>query len=437
MSVHKIIAIFVALFIALPARAVSIINDTETEKLLTELITPLANAADIPNGRLRVHIVGDDDFNAFVMGGDDVYVYTGLLKQIKSPAALQAVVAHELGHTLGGHMAQMSARMEAEMKRALMIQALGIGLMVAGGNPSLGAGVLAGAGGVAQQSLLAFSRDEERIADNMGVDLMARAGLDPNALVVVFEQMRDMSDAFEARVNPTRVNHPLTSERLKNAREKIAKTKIKKQNKNTIAKQNADYELVRAKLIGYLDTSARVLTAYPYSDKSDAAIYARAIANMRGGNLDAARAGTRTLISHKPDNPYFYELLGDIEFQFGHYDDSVAAYEKSLKILPNAPQIQTALALVLNERNKPGDKARAAELTRTAILAEPTPLAYWVLAQTFDDGDGRADWAMAEYYSMNNDEKNAKSYAKRARKKLKSDTPEYIKSGDILDKKWK
>ena len=437
MSVRKIIAIFVALFVALPARAVSIINDTETEKLLTELITPLAAAANIPDGRLRVHIVGDDDFNAFVMGGEDVYIYTGLLKQIKSPAALQAVVAHELGHTLGGHMAQMSARMESEMKRAMMIQALGIGLMVAGGNPSLGAGVLAGAGGVAQQSMLAFSRDEERIADDMGVDIMARAGLDPNAFTVVFEQMRDMSDAFESRVNPTRVNHPLTAERLKNVREKIENVKIKKQDKKTIAKQNANYELVRAKLIGYLETSARVLTLYPYSDKSDAAVYARAIANMRGGNLDAARTGARTLIANNPKSPYFYELLGDIEFQFGHYDDSVAAYEKSLEILPDAPQIQTALAVVLAERNKPGDRARAAELTRTAILTEPTPLAYWVLAKTFDDGDGRADWAMAEYYAMNNDAKNAKSYAKRAQKKLKKDTPEYIKSGDILNKKWK
>ena len=436
MSVRKIIAIFIALFIALPARAVSIINDTETEKLITELISPLASAANIPDGRLRVHIVNDNDFNAFVMGGDDVYVYTGLLEQIKSPAALQAVIAHELGHTLGGHMAQMSARMDAEMKRAMMIQALGIGLMVAGGNPSLGAGVLAGAGGVAQQSMLAFSRDEERIADDMGVDIMASAGLNPNAFIDVFEQMRDMSDAFESRVNPTRVNHPLTAERLKNVREKIAKTKFKKQDKKTTARQSAEYELVRAKLIGYLDTSARVLTAYPYSDKSDAAIYARAIANMRGGNLDAARTGAQTLISRNPNNPYFYELLGDIEFQFGHYDDGVTAYEKSLKIIPDAPQIQTALALVLNERNKPNDKERAAELTRTAILTEPSPLAYWVLAQTFDDGDGRADWAMAEYYSMNNNEKNAKSYAKRARKKLKSDTPEYIKSGDILDKKW-
>ena len=434
MSVRKIIAIFIALIIAMPVRAASIINDTETEKLIYELISPLANAANIPDGRLRIHIVSDDDFNAFVMGGDDVYIYTGLLKQIKSPAALQAVVAHELGHTLGGHMAQMSARMEAEMKRAMMIQALGIGLMVAGGNPSMGAGVLAGASGVAQQSMLAFSRDEERIADDMGVDLMTRAGLDPNAFIVVFEQMREMSDAMESRVNPNRINHPLTSERLKNVREKIEKTKIEKQDKKTIARQEQEFELVRAKLIGYLDTSARVLVTYPYSDKTDAAIYARAIANMRGGNLDTARIGTQTLISHKPDNPYFYELLGDIDFQFGHYDDSVTAYEKALELSPNASQIQTALALVLNERNKPDDKARAAELARTAILVEPTPLAYWVLAQTFEDGDGRADWAMAEYYSLNGDDKNAKTYAKRARKKLKSNTPEYIKSGDILKK---
>jgi predicted Zn-dependent protease len=246
-----------------------------------------------------------------------------------------------------------------------------------------------------------------------------------------------MSAAFESRVNPNRVNHPLTAERLKNAREKIANTKIKKQDKKQIAKQNAEYELVRAKLIGYLETSARVLTMYPYADKNDAAIYARAIANMRGGNLDAARVGVQTLITRNPKSPYFYELLGDIEFQFGHYDDSIVAYEKSLELLPDAPQIQTALALVLTERNKPNDKSRAAELARTAILVEPTPLAYWVLAKTFDADDGRADWAMAEYYAMNNNESNATKYAKRARKKLKRDTPEYIKSGDILNKKWK
>ena len=322
--------------------------------------------------------------------------------------------------------------MSAEMQRAMLIQALGIGLMVAGGNPSLGAGVLAGSSGVAQQSMLAFTRDEERIADNMGLDLMVRAGQNPNGFIQVFEQMREISGAAESRVNPTRVNHPLTTERLKNVRDRIAKLDYNAP--ATDPARDAKFRLIQAKLVGYLDTATRVRELYPYSDKSDAAIYARAIASMQAGNLDAARVSTQTLISRHADNPYFYELLGDIEYQFGHYDDSVTAYSRSLELAGNAPQIQTALALVLTERKKSGDAARAIELCKRALLVAPAPLTYWVLARAYGDDDGRGDWARAEYYSMIGNTQNAKKYAKIARQKLKSDAPEYIKSGDILNK---
>lgn len=370
------------------------------------------------------------------MGGEDVFIYTGLLTQIKSPAALQAVVAHELGHTIGGHMAQMSARMSAEFKRAMLIQALGVGLMVAGGNPSLGAGVLAGSSGVAQQSMMAFSRDEERIADSMGLDLMVRAGQNPHGFVEVFEQMNQMSHPMESKINPNRVNHPLTAERLKNVREQVSKVEHKYTPDKKLESQRAEqYELVRAKLIGYLDTPDRVRTLYPSSDKSDAALYARAIARMQAGNLDASRTGVQTLISRQPENPYFYELLGDIEYQFGHYDDSVDAYERSLALANNAPQIQTALALVLTERDKPGDDTRAIELAKRALLSQTSPLAYLVLARAYGDDDGRAAWARAEFYNMAGDMKNARKYAKKAQRRLPKTAPEYIKSGDILNQK--
>ncbi|MBQ8293893.1 MAG: M48 family metalloprotease [Alphaproteobacteria bacterium] len=416
------------------AHGASFVNDTETENLLTELVAPIARAADVPDNRFKIHIINDDDFNAFVMGGEDIYIYTGLLTQIRTPDAFQAVIAHEMGHTLGGHMAQMSARMDAELRRTMLIQALGVGLMVAGGNPSLGAGVLAGSSGVAQQSMLAFSRDEERIADNLGVDLMVRAGLNPNGFITVFEQMRDLTGAAESRVNPNRVNHPLTTERLNNVRARIA---------NIAPDYVADaaqgerwtraYELVRAKLVGYLDTPSRVRELYPYSDKSDPALYARAIANMRGGNLDGALVGIRTLIARNPKNPYFYELLGDIEYQFGHYDDSISAYEKSLSLSDEAPQIQTALALVLTERKRPDDIYRAIELCKRALLHAPAPFTYWVLSRAYGDMDpGRADWAMAEFYAAQGDTTRAKQYATRAQKKLKKSTPEYIKTTDIL-----
>ncbi|MFQ6739146.1 MAG: M48 family metalloprotease [Alphaproteobacteria bacterium] len=426
---RKILYVLMVL-IPMTVNARSVITDTETEMLINEIIEPVAKAADITH--LRVHIIDDNDFNAFVSGGEDVYIYTGLLKQIKSANALQAVVAHELGHTIGGHMAQMSAQMDAELMRTMIIQALGVGLMVAGGNPSLGAGVLAGGTGIANQSLMAFSRDEERIADTMAIDLLVRANQNPNGLIDVFEQMQEMTSAMESKINPNWVNHPLTMERLKNAREKISGLKYT-YDASKYKKWQKRYELVRAKLIGYLDPLDRVGVLFPDSDKSDAAIYARAIANMRGGNLESARIGTLTLISRDKTNPYFYELLGDIEYQFGHYDDSINAYEKSLEYISDAPQIQTALALVFSERRKSGDTDRAIELAKTALLSEPAPLTYWVLARSYGD-DGRAYWAMAEFYQMNGNEKQAREYAKRAQKSLPKSSPEYIKSGDILNK---
>ena len=430
---HKLLVFLLFLFIAMPAHAVSIINDTETEQVISELIAPLATAANIPDGRLRVHIVNSNDFNAFVMGGEDVYVYTGLLTQIRTPDALQAVVAHELGHTLGGHMTQMAGRMSAEMTRTMLIQALGIGLMAAGGDPSLGAGVLAGSSGVAQQSMLAFTRDEERIADDMGVNLMIRAGLDVNGFVDVFNQMAEMTSVLESRINPNRINHPLTMERLANVREKMKNMDSGYTPHNApTTDMRARYELVRAKLVGYLDSIGNVMTMYPNSDTTDSALYARAIARMQTGDLDTAITGTKTLISRNPDNPYFYELLGDLEYQLGHYDASVDAYEKSLTLTARAPQIETALALVLTERAQDGDCERAIELCKRSLLTAPMPMTYWVLARAYGDDDGRSDWARAEYYHMMGRGELAKKYARRAQKKLPDDSPEYIKSGDLL-----
>ncbi|MCL1902752.1 MAG: hypothetical protein FWG18_03970, partial [Alphaproteobacteria bacterium] len=179
---------------------------------------------------------------------------------------------------------------------------------------------------------------------------------------------------------------------------------------------------------------------YPSSDKSDGAIYARAIASMRGGNFAAAKTGTLTLISRNAKNPFYYELLGDIEYQYGHYDDSVDAYEKSLELLRGMPnisnisQIQTALALVLSERARPDDLNKSVEMAKRANLTQPSPLAYWVLsrAEGKRGNAGISDWAMAEHYMMIKKRDKAREFATRAQKKLSKESPEYIKSGDIL-----
>ena len=114
--------------------------------------------------------------------------------------------------------------------------------MVAGGNPSLGAGVLAGSSGVAQQSMLAFTRDEERIADSMGLNLMVSARQNPNGFIDVFEQMQDLTGVMESKINPNRINHPLTTERLNNMKTQIAQQKLTYDLSNNVATKKSDAE---------------------------------------------------------------------------------------------------------------------------------------------------------------------------------------------------
>ena len=412
----KIAAVVFALFLPCAAFPVAEIRDTEIEAAITRALAPVVAAAKISP---KIHIVGDNSFNAFTAGGSDIFINTGLVANIGDWAELQAVVAHEIGHAALGHMAQMAAKIQAETARALVMQALGIGLIAL--NPQAAIGVMAGAGGLATQSMLAFSRDEERAADDYAAKLLVKADVNPAALLGVFQKMQSLNS--QSRVNPNNINHPMTEERIKNIRLQI-------ESNTEYRTPNTDLALVQAKLIGYLEPS-RVAALYPAADKSDPALYARAIMRMRAGDLAAAKVGTNTLVSRNPNGAYFHELLGDINFQAGDYDAAAAAYEKSLATVGGpASQIETALALVLAERNKQGDRARAAELARRALLAEKTPLAFWVMARA--DAD-KADYYLAEYYQMTGARDKAKASARAAVKKLAPATPEYIKANDMME----
>ena len=75
-KMKKFFAFFMTIFFAFNADATTLINDTEIERGIANIIAPVANAAKVPNGRLKIYIVNDDDFNAFVRGGEDIFVYT-------------------------------------------------------------------------------------------------------------------------------------------------------------------------------------------------------------------------------------------------------------------------------------------------------------------------------------------------------------------------
>ena len=408
-----------SLFIT-PLAAMTEIRDTEIENVLGDYMRPIAEAAEIKTEHVRVRLIADRAFNAFVMGGGDVFLFTGLIKAVDNPAEIQAIFAHELGHTDLGHMITMRMKQRNETTRTLIMQALGVGLMAA--NPQAGMGIMMGGAGMGHQGMLAFSREEERAADEYAVRLMREADIPISALLTVFEKMQNAYR--ERRINPNAITHPLTEERIRNIRLHID------EDDDRVAEPCVRLTMVQAKLIGYLDPPERILILFPESNTGDPAMYARTIKHMRLGNTDTARIGVNELIRRHPRNPYFRELLGDIEFRAGNFDASIAAYEAALARIDSAPQMELAMAFVLANRDAEGDRQRAARMALSSMLSERRPMAWLVLARARPE---KHDYYMAEFHLMRRDNRRATEFAQRALRTLPAGSPEAIKAQDIID----
>ena len=415
---------FLILFFIKNSFAITIINDTEIESFLYQIIKPLEKSAEISN--LKINILEDPSFNAFVTAGNEVFINSGLIMNVPDIPSLQAVISHEIGHYIGGHLIILQDKLKKEIYKSVIFQSLGLGLILSG-SEALGSGIIAGSTSIAKQGVLSFSRDEERLADDLGVNIMQKANLNPEGFITVFSAMQKQSFVIESKISPVNINHPLTSERIKNIKDKIAsfpKQKYKSFDSNKLA-------LVKAKLAGYLLDKKSVNILYPKSKNNTPAIYANAILNLQNGDLKAAKSKAKILIDRDNSNPYFYEILGEIEFKAGNNKEAIKAYKKSIDILKgNAPQILAQLALVLENS---GENEEAIRICKKSLLMKPSPLVYLTLAKLYKEGPD-FELSMAYYYNLLNDDEKTKFFAKKALKGFSKNSPQYIKTKDLLNK---
>lgn len=409
------------------------IRDTEIERVIDRLVRPIEAAADLSAGRLRVHIVSGNDINAFVVSGEDIFLHAGTIIHMENPNAVQAIIAHELGHVVGGHYANMAVKMENDMAATIIMQTLGIAAIAM--NPEAGMGILGGLSGVAQQNFLSFSRDEERLADATALKLLKDAGLPVDGMVEMMQVLQSKSAPREARMNTNNTSHPATTERLMNVRGWIDKNGAG----DAPAPAEdlvAEYQFARAKLAGYLLPARVVSDSWPLTLGAPAK-YARTIAAFRADKLKDAVKAADELVQLDDENPWFLELRGDINSRRGDYAASIADYGKALDLLDAAsPQISGALALALVENGDADDAVRQAKRAIFSGGDTTNPFLYFVLARAYSgqNQEGLSDWAMAEYHWRAGKKSDAVQFAKRARAALDKDSAEYKKVQDILNR---
>jgi len=132
----------------------------------------------------EVELFEDKTANAFALPGGKIGVHTGLLEVATTPGQLAAVLGHEVGHVLDRHS---NARVS---RSAIAETGMSVGSILLGANTPAKQSLMGALGvGVQYGYLMPYGRDQESDADQIGLDLMARAGFDPNEAVRLWENM--------------------------------------------------------------------------------------------------------------------------------------------------------------------------------------------------------------------------------------------------------
>jgi predicted Zn-dependent protease len=428
-----------------PARAqngsnagIPMIRDAEIEQLLRDYAAPILKVAGLSNQNIQVVIIGDKQFNAFVMDAHHIFVNAGALMETTAPNQIIGVFAHETGHIVGGHLSKMRQEMANAQTAAIIAMLLGIGAVAAGARSNnadmanVGSAIISGPQSYIMHSLLSYQRGQEEAADRSGVRFLTMTGQSAKGMYDTFKRFADETMFSARNIDPYVQNHPMPQERM-DALAELVKTQY--WDKKDPPELQFRHDMMRAKLFGFIEKPDVVLRHYPPTDTSMPARYARAISAYRFGDLHAAIAQIDALIAAAPSNPYFYELKGQALLEGGHPAEAIAPLRRAVQLAPNPALVQITLgqALIATNDNKVADEA--IKLLRSALAKEPESSdAYLQLAMAYgrkhDLAD--ADLASAQAAFARGDNKTARELAARAKERFPIGSPGWVRADDIV-----
>ena len=432
---RRLCAVFVALaaLAATPAASLGLIRDAEIEALLADYTNPLLEAAGLDPQVVGLRIVDDPALNAFVAGGRNIYLHTGLILEAEQPNMVVGVIAHEIGHITGGHLARTSQAIGGLQRPALVATILGLGSLLAGA-PDLGMAVLTGSQHVLQRSFFTYSRAQEASADVIALELLEATGQSPDGLIVLMDDMADQEILSETHQDPYARSHPMSRDRA-NAYVKGAEKSAYRHVEDTPERQFR-HAMVRAKIHGFKDDPATTLRRYP--DDTPPAQYARAIAYHRRGETARSVGLIDGLLERYPDNPWLYELKGQVLYESGRAAEARTPYLQAVSMRPNTALLLIGLATCRLGIGTEEAATRALRDLQAARRLEPDDTTtYFQLAKAYGQLNdiGRAEGALAEFYALQGGgeaQSNATRHALRALEKLPAGSPEHIRAGDIV-----
>jgi predicted Zn-dependent protease len=432
-ALKQVIAFLMAsLLVCSQAFAVPLIRDAEIEHTLRVYADPIFKAAGVNGQVVKLFIVQDPSLNAYVAGGANMFIHSGLIMATETPDVLIGVMAHETGHIAGGHLARGAEQMKNAQLGTVLTFVLGAAAAAASKKPEAAAAVIGGGQSSVARNFLAFTRSNEQAADQSALTTLDKIGISASGMLKMFEMLKMNEQRHFGSPDPYMLTHPLTNERIEFVRNHVAKSKIP-------AGQYPQYYTILhqrmvAKLYGFIQSPENTLQKYPVSDKSVPARMARAIAYYKMPDMEHSLEEMNSLIEESPNDPFFHELKGQILFENGRGREALSSYQEAVKLMPNSALILADLGKVELAQELPSLlKPAIGHLEKSVVIDNSNAPAWRLLATAY----GRADnlpmsyLALAEEALLQNNAKNALQMANQAISSLKEATPAYRRAQDI------
>jgi predicted Zn-dependent protease len=415
------------------AQKLSFIRDTEIENTIRAYATPVFLAAGLDPTAVRIYLVNDKSLNAFVAGGQNLFINTGLLMRSENAEQVIGVIAHETGHIAGGHLARGQDAIRNASAESILAMVLGAAAAVASGRPDVGSAVAAGGRNTALRSYLSYSRTQEGAADAAAMRFLDATGQSAKGLLEFMHTLEGEELLPASLQDPYLRTHPLSRDRILALEDFVAKSP------NSDKPEKPEFEEMHrrmvAKLYGFMDNPTTTLRRYPLSDTSLPARYAQTIAFWRKLDMGKALANIDALIAEHPDDPYFHELKGQMLYETGHPAEALKPYEAAVRLMPDAPLLRIGLADVQLELNNWEMLEPAIVNLRAALFRESNNPSVWRqlgIAYGRKGDVAQSSLALAEEALLVGEKPRAKFHAGKAEQLLPKGSPGWLQADDIL-----
>jgi predicted Zn-dependent protease len=431
-KILRVVLILAVILFPTAGNTVSLLRDAETENTIRRFGAPLFTLAGQAPGAIRVYIVRDSSLNAFVAGGRNIFLNTGLLLATQTPNQLIGVLAHETGHISGGHLVRSQEALRNASAYTILSFVLGAAAAVAG-QGGAGQAIIAGGAHLTQRSFLHYSRIQEASADQAAMSFLDRSGQSSRGLSEFFKLLGDQEALLTANQDPYIRTHPLSRDRIEAIKAHNA-TSPQADEKDTPENIEA-HGRMQAKLFGFLETPEQTYRRYPAAETSLIARYAHVFANYRQRKFDDAITILDELLKERPGDPYFLETRGQMYLESGRAALSLASYEAAVAALPGEALLQIALGQALVSTEDAANLPKAIDILRNATELtplEPTGWRWRAQAHGRLGEIGLASLSTAESYFLRGRVHDALLQARRAEAKLAVGSVGHLRAQDLV-----